>query len=779
MPTIGQSVPMVDAYERVTGNINYVYNFELPGMLFARILRSPHPHARIVSIDASKAKNLKGVEAILTRADFEGPIPVKARYGRVYRDQTIVAIDKVRFVGEPVAAVAAIDEETAEEALSLVEVKYEALPAVFDPEEALRPGGPLVHDPAPELEPPFAGLINKGDRPSNICSHFKLRRGDIERGFAEADFIFEDTFRSPAVQHVPLEPRVAAARYANGILTLWTSAQAPHAVRAQMADLFNLPLTRVRILTHTLGGGFGAKGSIRVEPIAGCLAWKTGRPVKITLRREEEFVTVSKHPATIHIKTGITREGLLLARQITAYFNTGAYTDVGPIVARNGGSAMSGPYKIPHVKIDSYAIWTNLVPAGALRGFGVPQAAWAYESQMDMIAERLGLDPVALRRKNILRDGDRFATGEELSDLHYDELLDRTASAVEWTPNDAPWLTSKPTGSDGPRSGGKHRGKAVTLVIKATVTPSTSTAVLKLNEDGSLEVLTSSVEMGQGAKTALAQIAADAAQVSLSNIRVSEPDTDFTPYDQQTSSSRTTFSMGGAVRLAATDLRRQLTELASELLEVSAEDLVFGEGKVEVRGTPARSLTYGELLRRGRRGNLIGQGIFATRGGLDVETGQGIGSVHWHQAGTACEVEVDADTGKVAVLKFHSSVFAGKAVNPRLCELQTEGSTFFGLGQALYEEMVYDENGQVVNTNLGDYMIPSFQDVPPKVDVSIVEHAGEAEIHGIGETSLPPVMAAIANAVYNAVGVRITELPLTPEKILRGLKDKQAGGEGK
>jgi CO/xanthine dehydrogenase Mo-binding subunit len=522
------------------------------------------------------------------------------------------------------------------------------------------------------------------------------------------------------------------------------------------------------VIVPTLGGGFGAKGSLRLEPLASLLAAKARRPVKITLERAEEFVTVTKHAASIRLKTGVAADGRLLAREITAYFDTGAYADVGPIVARNAGLAMGGPYRLPHVKIDSYSVWTNAVPAGAFRGFGVSQGTWAYESQMDLIAERLGIDPLELRRMNLLRDGDRFATGEELSDLHYDELLDRSAASINWSRDDARWLRPIGASSAAEGSGSKRRGKAVTAVIKSTVTPSTSTAQARLNEDGSLHVLTSSVEMGQGVRTVLAQLAAEAADLPVEQVFVSEPDTDLTPYDQQTSSSRSTYSMGSAVVLAVRDVRRQLLELAAEQLEVAVEDLRPRQGRLEVSGAPGRSVGYDEVVRRARRGNLLGQGHLVTEGGLDPATGQGIGSAHWHHATAACEVEVDIATGKVEVLKLNTSVFAGRAVNPRLCELQSEGSAFFGLGQALFEEMLYDD-GQVVNRNLADYMIPSFEDVPREVGSALVEHAGAGEIHGIGETTLPPIMPAIANAVYNAVGVRIVDLPLTPEKVLRGL----------
>jgi CO/xanthine dehydrogenase Mo-binding subunit len=764
MSAIGQSLTMIDAEERVTGRIQYALNVERPGMLHGKILRSPFPHARLSHIDGSAAQRLPGVAAVLTRDDFTEPSGYSAKYGRIFRDQSVVALDKVRFIGDPVAAVAGLTDEIAEEALALIRVDYDELPAIFDEQAALQAEAPLVHDPRPAQQTIFSNLIQDLPGGTNLCSHFKLRHGDIEAGFRQADFVFEDVFRSPAAQHVPLEPHVTVAEFSQGKLTLWTSTQMPHAVRSQMAELLHLPLSQVRVIVETLGGGFGSKGSLRLEPIAAFLAQKANRPVKIVLRREEEFVTVCKHPATIRLKTGVKKDGRLIARQVTAHFNTGAYSDVGPVVARNGGSAMSGPYKIPHVHIDSYAVWTNLVPAGALRGFGVPQAVWAYESQMDMIAERVRIDPVELRRKNLLRDGDSFATGEKLAHMQFDELLDRAAADLEWQASDARWIPGNPL--PGP-SGGTRRGKGLALVIKATITPSTSTAAIKLNEDGSLNVLVSSVECGQGAKTVLAQIAADAMQVPIEKVAVSNPDTDMTPYDQQTSSSRTTFSMGRAVTEAAADLKRQLLDHAASVLESSAHDLVIENGRVSVRGTPNRFLPYGAIAMRSQQANLIGRGAFTTRGGLDLEMGQGIGSVHWHQGAIGCEVEVNGETGKVKVLRLSPSVFAGRVINPRLCELQLEGCAIFGLGQALFEEMIYAERGQLLNSNLGDYNIPSFEDIAPRINTSALEHPASGDLHGIGETLLPPVMAAIGNAVYNAIGVRIQDLPLTPEKILR------------
>jgi CO/xanthine dehydrogenase Mo-binding subunit len=758
---IGRSVPMIDAHERVTGTIGYVLNVKLPGMLVGRVLRSPHPHARLVRVDTSRAERLPGVVAVLSRNDLVDQSTIFPYFGPIIRDQPVVAIDKVRFVGDPVAAVAATDADVAGEALELIEVEYEELLGVFDPEEALRQDAPILHERFPRVSKGFADIVLNVQEGTNLCNHFKLRKGDVEEGFREADLIFEDVFRCPPVQHVPLEPHVAIAQVDGRHVTVWSGTQTPHTVRAQVAEVFQVPLSQVRIVVHTLGGGYGAKSYPKLEPLAAVLAWKAGRPVKIVLSREEEFRTITKHGATVQLKTGVKRDGTLVAKQSTCYFNAGAYADVSPRLIKNGGYGTAGPYRIPHVKVDSYAVYSNIVPAGAFRGYGVSQAAWAYESQMDMIADALGIDPLELRLKNVLRDGDTFATGETVHDMHLEELLRDAARAIGW---------------DGAAEGGgrppapRRRGKAITCAMKGTVTPSTSSATVKLNDDGSLNVLTSSVEMGQGAKTVLAQIAADEAGVPLEQVLVSEPDTDFTPYDQQTTSSRTTFSMGTAVSMAVQDVKRQLSELAAEQLEVSLDDVLVDEGHVSVKGAPERSLSYAEAVRAARRGNLLGQGTFVTQGGLDPETGQGVAAVHWHHAAAGCEVEVDAETGKVDVLRFHANVFAGRVVNPRQCELQTEGSTMFGLGQALFEEMVYDD-GQLTNPNLSDYMIPSFEDVPESLSTEVLEAPGSSEMHGIGETSVPPTAPAVANAVARAVGVRIKDLPLTPEKVLKAVKE--------
>lgn len=757
----GEAAHYVDAYERVTGQIEYVLNLEVPGMLYGKVLRSPYPHARILQIDVSKAARAPGVVAVLQRSDIIDNSEVRARFGPVYRDQGIVAIDKVRFVGDPVAAVAAVDEDAAEAALDLIEVEYEELPAVFDIDEAIQPDAPLVHETVMRRETSFHDIILHPRDGTNICNQFRLRKGDVETGFAEAELIFEDTFYTPAYQHVTLEPHVCIAQIGPGKrITVWSSTQTPYIVRSQLAETFRVPESQVRVIVPTLGGGYGAKTYPKIEPLTAVLAWKAGRPVKITLTRAEDFVSITKHAAKIRMKTGVKRDGTIVAREVEAYWNAGAYADISPRLIKNGGYASPGPYRIPHVKVDSYAVYTNLPPAGAFRGYGVAQVAWAYESQMDMIAEQLGIDPVELRLRNFIAEGDTFATGEVVQDPMFARLTRESARWIGWG---AP---------SRPQENTKRRGKGIACILKGTITPSTSTAMIRLNPDGSCSVLTSTVEMGQGSKTILTQIVGEALGLSPEQIKIVNPDTDVTPYDLTTSSSRSTFSMGTAVSMAISDAKEQLRLAASELLEASPADLEIVDGRVQVRGVPERGMSFAEVIRRARLGEINGRGTFTTEGGIDPETGQGVASVHWHQASVAVEVEVDTETGRVDICRLQCSLFTGRTMNPVNAELQTEGNLFFGQGKALLEEMIFD-SGQLVNGNLADYMLPSFLDIPTRLSLALIEHEDpEAEPHGIGETALPPVAPAIGNAICNAVGVRIRALPITPEKVLKALHEK-------
>jgi CO/xanthine dehydrogenase Mo-binding subunit len=763
---------MIDARERVTGRVPYTINIEVPGMLHARLLRSESPHARLVRVDASRARSMPGVLAVLTGDDIVSRGDIQPRFGPILRDQPILAYGKVRFVGEPIAAVAAVDADTAQAALDEIEVEYEDLPPVFSLDEALGEGASLVHEEPPHPGPTFADIILHTGGGSNLCNHFKLRRGDVDAGFAEAVHVFEDEFTSPAVNHVPMETHACIASHEGSRITIWATNQIPYTLRSQLAEVFRLPQSSVRVIVPTLGGSYGAKCYPCIEPVAVALSLAARRPVRLVLSREEEFVTITKHAVRVRMKTGLRADGTICARKVEAHFNTGAYADIGPRLIKNGGYGTGGPTDIPNVWIDSYAVYTNLPPAGAFRGYGISQAAWAYETQADIMAEAIGLDPLEFRMRNLLTDGGRFATGEVVHDVHFKELLATVADKVGWDAS-APIRESIPGGGSGAGSGAsssKVKAKGLSCIIKGTVTPSTSTASAKLNDDGSLHILTSSVEMGQGILTAVGMLAAESLGMSLDRVSVSHVDTDITPYDQQTSSSRSAQAMGTAVVGAVEEIRKQLFARAADLLEAAEDDLELRDGKVQVRGVPSRALTPSEIVRRTRAGNLLGSGTFQSHGGLDPETGQGQATVHWHQAAGAAEVEVDLETGHVRVLRYEAAIYSGRTINQVQAELQTEGNLAFGLSQALFEEMLFD-NGQLQNGNLGDYMVSYIEDMPPQLGIHVLEGPDKAEIHGIGETSLPPVMPAIANAVYRATGVRIRDLPVTAEKLLRGLRE--------
>jgi CO/xanthine dehydrogenase Mo-binding subunit len=755
---------MIDAHARVTGTVDYTINHELPGMLRARLLRSSAPHARIARLDVTRARQVPGVALVLTGRDLLRRSDISPSFGPVLRDQPLLAIDRVRFVGDPVAAVVADDLDAAQEALSLIEVEYDELPAVFDAFEALQPGAPVLHEQPASKSAMFVDVIVHNEPGTNQCNYYRIRKGDVDAGFAAADHVFEDTFTSPPVQHVPLETHACLAEVQGDRIVVWATTQTPFVLRSQLADVFRVPVSKIRVIVPTLGGGYGAKTYPKIEPLTAVLAYLTRRPVKLHLSREEEFVTVTKHGMRITMKTGVTREGKLVARRSTCYFNTGAYADIGPRLIIYGGYGTGGPYFIPNVWVDSYAAYTNLPPAGAFRGYGITQSGWAHETQMDMIADRLGWDACEFRMQNLLVDGQTYSTNDVLEDCHFRELLH---SAAEWIGWDAD------AGVE--RRGSKVRARGLSVMACRSLPLAVSTAAAKLNEDGTLNVLTSSVEMGQGVKTAMAILASEALDVPIDRVEVSNPDTDLTPYDQQTSASRSTYAMGGAVQAACAEVGQQLLALGSQLLEVDVSDLELAEGQVRVKGAPNRALDFGAIVRSARLGNLIGQGRHRAAGALDPDTGLGVGPSpgHWHQSAGAVEIEVDLDTGKVELLRYRAGIYAGRVVNRAQAELQTEGSVAFGLGQALFEEMVFD-NGQLQNGNLGDYMIASAQDLPRELDVDLLEHPDRTEIHGLGEPSLPPVMPAVGNAVYRATGVRIRDLPITPEKILRGLKQHSA-----
>lgn len=744
-----------DAREKVTGSAVYTGDLHVPGLLTVRILRSPFPRARLLRIDVSRAAAMPGVEVVLTGEDLKGMDPY---FGVAMKDQPILAIDVVRHEGEPVAAVAAGDPATAEAALKLIDVEYEEEKPLLDPLEALRPEAPLVHT-AMRSSSLFSDLSQLGFRPgTNICHHYHYHQGDVESGFREADIVLDDTFRLPAIHAVPLEPFVSIAHATPEEVTVWSSTQHPFPVQKDIALLFGLPVNAVRVIVPYIGGSFGSKAYSKVEPLAVALAYKARKPVKVELSMEEMFRTITRHPAVIRSRVGVKLDGTLVAKKVEVILDTGAYADTGPRVANKAGYRAPGPYRIPHVWVDCYAVYTNNVPAGSYRGFGAPQVGWACESQMDMVAERLGLDPLELRKRNLLGRGEIFASGKRPIDCDIGQILGRAAEMIGW---DDPLPSCPP---------GKRRGRGLALGFKdGGGSRTVSHASIRLHADGCATVLAGSVEVGQGAYTALRSIAAKELGLPVEKVRLSPPDTAISPYDQATSMSRTTVSMGLAIQRAAEAVKKELARVACDLWDAPPEQVRLEDGRVWRGG---EGVPYGKVIEAHFGmpvGELSGNGVvrMADEGGVIGDRS------FWEISAGAAEIEVDEATGVIQVLRYASVIDAGHAIHRELVETQDEGASLQGIGAALFEEMVV-EDGQLINPNLIDYRLPSFEDLPGEFRSDVLEQGGGPGPYGAkgvsesGNISAPP---AIANALARATGVRVKELPLSPERVWRALQE--------
>lgn len=750
---VGQSVRRVDALEKVTGRARYVTDLVLPGMLHAKLLRSPYPHARIARVDVARARAQAGVHGVVTSADLGWCDPY---FGPAFRDRPILATNVARYEGEPVAAVVAEEEAIAAEALDLIEVDYEALPAVTNLEEALAPGAPLVHTSKP-LAGHFADLASLRPKPgTNICHQFDLARGRGADAFAEADLVVEDVYRFPRVQHYSMEPHAALAAWdEEDCLTVWASTQNPYSVRVELAKMFAVSLSRIRIIVPHLGGGFGGKTYAKLEPIVSALARIVGRPVRLALSAEEAFRTVRRCDARAHVRVGFRRDGTLLAAQCHADFDVGAYADIGPRIIQKGTYTATGPYRVPNVVLHANAVYTNTTPGGAFRGFGVPQLAWALESLVDEAARRLDHDPVDLRRQNLLSHGEEFMPGDTPIDGKFEESLNRAAQTIGW----------RAVGDAG-------RSLGIAAMMKASIGPSVSEAIVRLHADASVTVLASTVEMGQGARTVLAQIAAEVLAAPVERITVSIPDTAITPYDQTTSSSRSTTMMGRAVQEAAEDVRDQLMRIASQQLGVATGSLRVADEAVV---SADDRLPYPQLLQERfgmGGGELIGRGVMAPGRSAAPLGGS---TPFWEMAVGAAKVSVDEETGAVVVEEYVSVADVGRCINPQQCEGQDEGAVMQGIGHTLLEEMEY-EGGYLLNGNLVDYRVPRAEDVPRHLHCRFVENAdgaGPFGAKGAGEGSLVPVSPAVGNALARLTGVRFRELPLTPERVWRALRARR------
>jgi len=751
---VGRSLPRLEAREKVTGRAEYTHLMQLPGMLQAKILRSTVAHGRIKSINTTDAKKIPGVFGVYTGDDIRTVIP-DPYYGPAFHDQPILAIGKVHFVGEPVAAVLAADPHIAEQATQRIIAEYEELPAIFDEVEAAE-NKVLVHE---ELKPAgtFADLKHlKGRKGTNIALDFRLRRGDVDKGFASAAHVFEHTFRTQKVLHLALEPYASIADYREDGVTIYSGAQSPSFVRTEIARLLSWPENRVRVKVPYLGGGYGGKLYIKMEALAVALSMLARRPVKVALTMEEQFYTITKHPSTFRIKSGIDKDGKIIARKCEVWWNGGAYADVGPRLTQKSGFTASGPYDIDNVSIDSYALYTNLTPAGALRGFGIPQLVWAYESHTDMIARALKRDPVDFRKQNLLHDGRPQATGTILKNAAIEKVLDRIAERLNW---------KKPFDRG---QGVVRRGRGLAVALKAVISPTTSVAVVNIAADGSATLYCGTVDMGQGSDTAMAQMVGEVLDMPAESVRVVPRDTDVTPYDMGTLGSRSLFHMGHAVRLAAEEARDKIAALRRELGEPEGSNAPLGDLFRKKYGMQA--------------GNIVGTGIYKPdyippdSSGLTTNA-----TPFWMVAGSGVELEVDTETGHVRITRLINVADVGKPINPKIVETQLSGASLMQLGFSMFEKMHVD-GGQITNASLADYKIPAIHDVPPVMEnmtVDAVQDNGPFGAKGVGELATFGVSPAIANAIDDAIGVRLTELPMTAEAVLRGLyvKDNRPLGD--
>jgi CO/xanthine dehydrogenase Mo-binding subunit len=742
-----------DARAKVTGRARYTVDLRVPGMAEGAVLRSPWPHARVLGIDTEAAARRPGVIAVLTAADLAD---VDHHFGQALRDQPVLAVDRVRFSGEPVAAVAAVDARTAHAALRHLAVRYEPLPPVRTVDEALAPGAPALHEQADRstLFPDVRDIAPEFGR--NVAHHFTFRRGDPDAAFREADRVFDETYTLPSVHHHPLEPHGAIAHYQGSELTVWAGTQYPFATRQMLAEMFGLPQSRVRVVVPYVGGAFGSRELMPVVPLAAALSRKAGRPVRILCSAEDTARTVVRDGGRIRVQTAVRRDGTLLGRRAEIHLDIGAYANQGPRLCKKAGYRVIGPYRIPHVAVDSWAVYTNTVSAGAYRGFSAPEVCWAYESQMDAIAAALGRDPVALRRQNLLGRGEEYARGDRPVDSDLPAALDTLAAAAGW---------------DDPRPPGAGAGVAVALKDGGG-TRTSSTAVVRLHHDASATVLASSAEIGQGVHTVLAQLAAAELGLSPARVAVTAPDTGVTPFDQRTNASRGTALLGHAVQAAARHVAEQVRAIAADALGVRAEECRLEGGEVRAGD---RRIGLGEVIQRFFRdagGELLGIGYFRPAAATAT---LGATASFWEIGLGAALVSVDRETGALAVLRYVTLSDSGRTINAAGVEGQDLGGAMMGLGPALFEALAY-EDGQLLNGSLVDYRLPLFTDLPASLEALVVEGGGGPGPHGakgVAEGSIIPVAPAIANAVFAATGVRIRDLPLTPERVWRALRERR------
>ncbi len=740
----------IDGIAKVTGRATYTFDVKLPGMLYGKILRSPHPHAKILNIDISKALKLPGVKAVVTGKDTLG---VKQGIWRRYKelcDEEILAREKVRYIGEPVAAVAAIDEDIAEEAIDLIEVDYEPLPAVFDPMEAIKEGAPQIHE----------GV----ERNMNVTRHIEW--GDVDEMFKKADYIREDWFKVSGQAHVCMETHCAVASYTpDGKLTVWTSSQSPYYIQVLLAWTLGLRENDVRVISRYTGGGFGSKFELdSAQFCASLLSMKTCRPVKIVLTREEEFTATKRRtPMYYYVKTGVKKDGTFLAKECRVFTDGGAYTSMGATALYLTGFFQSFPYKWPAYRYDGYRVYTNTMPSSAMRGFGAPQATYVSEVQIDLIAHDLGIDPIEIRRKNGMTPNYEVPGQAYIQSCGLQECLNKIEEWIrsrgELPPNRGIGISAY-----GFMSGG---------IFNWFDTPyAFSSAIVKINIDGKVDLYIGAQDMGQGSNTTLAMICAEELGVKLEDIRVHTSDTDICPVDLGAWGSRQTLMTGNAVKMAAADAKRQLLEFAAAKMKPNiVYDLDIKDRWVHVVARPERGLDYFEVVRdaiRGKDGQpIIGRGYYTPHR-------KGMISPAYSFGVQAVEIEVDPETGKIKLINCVTAHDCGQVINPLGVKGQLEGAIAMAAGYGFLEDLPMDE-GKILNPNLVDYKIIRACDMPKTkvIEVETYEPEGPFGAKEAGEGLTNPTAAALGNAVFHALGICIKELPITPEKILKALEEKK------
>ena len=763
---VNTSVEKVDGVSLVTGAAKYTDDFEMPGMLHAKLLTSPHPHARIRAINTKNALALDGVFAVLTHKDVT-PIrhtnagqsaPEPSPYDRVILE------DKVRFVGDRVAVIAAESRRIAEFAATLVEVDYEILPAVFDMEAAMQPDAPVIHD---ETD---AQRIYDAAR--NIAAFSSVNLGDVEQGFRDADVIIERTYRTQRVKHCALETHGALGYLdENGQLTLITSTQVPFHTQRQLAHILNMPIERIRVIKPRIGGGFGNKQGMFLEDLVALSVLKTGRPVKMIFDRAEEFSGgYCRHPQIIHLKTGAKSDGTLVAQEMRVIGNTGAYGDHAPTVQECAGRKTLPLYRAPNAHYDVHAVYTNLPVSGAFRGYGAPQGFFAIESQMDELAAKLNMDPLVLRQKNRIRKGDvdllaAAAFGDKeprvMLSCGLGDCIERGAAAIGWKDKRGK-----------PGDGVKRRGVGMACAMQGSGIAGVDwgSAALILNSDGTISLLCGATDLGTGADTILTQIAAEALGVNMKEIRITTADTELTPFDVGAYASSTTYVSGGAVKKAADQLRAEIMPIASAMLGDAQKRLIIQADS----GSACRFIS--------KNGEAISLKQIAAY--AQYQQGRQLKTMATNMSETSpppfaaafAEVEVDVETGEVRVTQLVTAVDCGVAINPKLAEGQVEGAVTQGLGFALFEEMQFDAQGRILNPNFADYKIFNAADMPKLTTILVQTHepSGPFGAKSIGEVPVNCPTPSVANAIFDAVGVRMTEPPFTAEKVLQALRRQNA-----